>query len=132
MRTLILGAAGAVMLFTTVAAEAGGRRWRHHHRDDVDAGDVIAGAIVVGGIAALLSSSNGEKRRRQDAAVDMCAGEAESRTGDRVAAITDVSRRRGYYTVVGELEGDGGYGDRFRCTVRNGTIYSFDSRGGAI
>jgi hypothetical protein len=115
------------LLATSVAADARHRRHRHH--DDVDAGDVVVGAIVVGGIAALLSGSSEEKRRRQDAAVDLCSGEAESRTGDRVAAVTDVSKRRGYYTVTGELEGDrGGYGESFRCTVRNGTIYRFETR----
>jgi hypothetical protein len=126
MRKLILGAAGAALLATTFAADAHGRRHRHHH-DDVDAGDVIATAIVVGGIAALLSGSNEEKRRRQDAAVDTCAAEAEMRTGGRVSDITDVRKRRGYYTVSGEVARDGAFADSFRCMVRNGTVYRFQT-----
>jgi hypothetical protein len=130
MRKLVIAAAMAAVAATAAAPAEARHRYRDRHHADVDAGDVIAGAIVVGGIAALLSKgSNEASRRRQDAAVDLCSSEAESRTGDRVSAITGVSKRRGYYTVSGELDRDGaGYGDRFRCTIRNGTIYSFDLR----
>ena len=125
MRKLLLIAAGSALLATTGAADAHHRRWRHH--DHADAGDVIATAIVVGGIAALLSSSNEEKRLRQDAAVDICSAEAEQRIGGRVLDITDVYRRRGYYTVRGVLD----RGPSFHCTVRHGTIYGFRTAGEA-
>ena len=121
---MIAGIAAAALVATALAAPADARRRHHRHHDDVDAGDVIAGAIVVGGLAALFSGSAESRRRKQDAAVDACAGEAELREGGRVGEILGVSRRNGYYTVRGELDGAGG-GLAFTCIVRNGSIYSF-------
>ncbi len=124
MRKFVTTLAGAAML-ASIAAPADARHRHHRHHDDVDAGDVIAGAVVVGGIAAIASAIKEDKRRKQDLAVDRCSGEAESRTGERVAEIFHVGRRKGYYTVEGAL--DGGAGD-FTCTVRRGAIYSFETR----
>ena len=125
----IAGLAAAALLMTTFAAPADARHRRHHRDNDVDAGDVVVGALVVGGIAALLSSgSNERKRAKQDAAVDACASEAEYRAGARVSEILNVSKRKGYYTVEGLLDGDGdglGAQTSFTCTVRGGSIYSF-------
>lgn len=124
MRKLIAGLTAAAML-AAVASPAEAKRRHHRHHDDVDTGDVVAGAVVIGGIAAIASAIKAEKRRKQDAAVDRCAGEAESRTGDRVAEILHVGKRKGYYTVEGVLDGPGG---DFTCTVRRGTIYNFEAR----
>jgi hypothetical protein len=120
MRT-ILAATAATSLLVAFAAPA---EARHRHRDRVDAGDVIAGALVIGAIAAIASSNGNAK---QDAAVDTCSGEAESRTGGRVADIYGISKRKGYYTVEGAV--DAGYGPPapFTCTVRRGVLYSFRS-----
>ena len=121
----IAGFAAAALLMTTLGAPAEAR----HRRDNVDAGDVIGGAIVLGGIAALLSAgSTQRKRAKQDAAVDACASEAEYRAGARVSDILSVSKRKGFYTVEGLLDGDGdglGHQTSFTCTVRGGSIYSF-------
>jgi hypothetical protein len=131
MRRILLAIGTFSLLATSVAADASHRRWRD--RDDVDAGDLIASAIVVGGIAALLSSgSSAEKRRKQDAAVDICAAEAEARARAPVSDIRHVSKRRGYYTVEGELEPGGGAPVGFSCRIRNGTIYHFRTEGGGI
>jgi len=124
MRRTIAGLAAAALVTTLFAAPADARhrRWRHHH--DVDAGDVIASAVVVGGIAALASAmSSGARRAKQDAAVDTCSREAESRLDGRVAHIATVTRRNGYYTVEGAVEGGAG----FSCTIRNGSLYGFRS-----
>jgi hypothetical protein len=125
MRNFITAATAAALL-ATIASPADARR-RHHyrHHDDIDAGDVVAGAVVVGGIAAIASAIKEDRRRKQDMAVDRCSDEAESRTGDRVADIFHVGRRKGYYTVEGALEGDH---VAFTCTVRRGAIYSFETR----
>ncbi|HEX6375688.1 MAG TPA: hypothetical protein VFZ91_08195 [Allosphingosinicella sp.] len=123
MRIIITGLAASALLASLAApADARGRR-HHRHHNDVDAGDVVAGAVVIGGIAALVSAIGEAKREKQDAAVDRCSAEAEGRTGGRVAEIFSVGKRKGYYTVEGAL--DGGPDDRFTCTVRRGTIYSF-------
>jgi len=124
MKRAIYGvAAVASLVASAVPAEA--RRWHRHH-DDVDAGDVVAGAVLVGGIAAIANAISEGNREKQDAAVDACAGEAENRTGGRVADIGRVSKSKGYYTVEGRVEqGDGGPHQAFSCTVRNGTIYGF-------
>jgi hypothetical protein len=126
MRKLITGLTAAALL-AALASPADARRRHHRHHDDVDAGDVVAGAVVIGGIAAIASAIKEGKRRKQDAAVDRCSGEAESRTGARVAEIFSVGERKGYYTVEGALDGGDGPGAGFTCTVRRGTIYSFDT-----
>lgn len=129
MRRTITGFTAATLLaaFAPPAqAEGYHRHYRHHgHHDDVDADDLVAGAVVVGGIAAIAAAIKEDKRRKQDAAVDRCAGEAESRTGGRVAEIFRVARRKGYYTVEGTLDGETGPGNNFTCTVRRGAIYGF-------
>jgi hypothetical protein len=123
------GLAAAVLLAAAAApADAGGRHRRHHH-NDIDADDLIAGAVVVGGLAAIASAIGEGNRAKQDAAVDACAAEAESRTGGRVADIVRVGKRRGYFTVEGELDGAEA-GRFFTCTVRRGTIYRFQTGGG--
>ncbi|MEA2998322.1 MAG: hypothetical protein QOH04_2507 [Sphingomonadales bacterium] len=124
MKRAIFWAAAAGLLGTT-AAPAEARHWHRHH-DDVDAGDVVAGAVVVGGIAAIASAITEGNRAKQDAAVDGCAREAESRTGGRVSEIGRVSKSKGYYTVEGETEqADGGPRQSFSCMIRNGTVYGF-------
>ena len=121
---MIAGLAAAALVATALAAPADARRRHHRHHDDVDAGDVVAGALVIGGLAALFSAGSTENRRRkQDAAVDFCAGEAERREGAAVGEITGVTKRNGYYTVRGELDGPEPLA--FTCIVRNGSIYSF-------
>ncbi len=124
MRRLIIALTTAAML-ASLASPADARRRHHRHHDDVDAGDVVAGAVVIGGIAAIASAIRQDKRRKQDMAVDRCSGEAESRTGGQVAEIFHVGKRKGYYTVEGALDGGGGPGESFTCTVRRGTIYDF-------
>jgi predicted secreted Zn-dependent protease len=122
-----MGAAAA--LLGTAAAPAEARHW-HRHRDDVDAGDVVAGAMVIGGIAAIANAITEGNRAKQDAAVDGCAQEAESRIGGRVAGIGRVSKSKGYYTVEGETElADGGPRESFSCTIRNGILYGFRTLG---
>lgn len=130
MRKLITGLTAAAML-ATLASPADARRRHHRHHDDVDSGDLVAGAVVIGGIAAIASAIKEDKRRKQDAAVDRCSGEAESRTGERVAEIFHVGKRKGYYTVEGALDGGDGPGNSFTCTVRRGAIYDFRMRGEA-
>jgi hypothetical protein len=127
MRRLIIGLTTAAML-ASLASPAEARRRHHRHHDDVDAGDVVAGAVVIGGIAAIASAIKQDKRRKQDSAVDRCSAEAESRTGDRVAEIFNVGKRKGYYTVEGALDGGDGPGNSFTCTVRQGAIYDFRTR----
>jgi len=127
MRTFITGLAAAALL-ASIASPADARRGHHRHHDDVDSGDIVAGAVVIGGIAAIASAIKEDKRRKQDMAVDRCSGEAESRTGERVAEIFSVAKRKGYYTVEGALDGGSGPGDNFTCTVRRGTIYNFETR----
>jgi hypothetical protein len=122
----IVGGLAALSLLAVAAAPAEARH-RHRDRVDVDAGDVVAGAVVLGVIAALASSNNNQK---QDRAVGICSGEAESRIGGRVSDIFGVSKRKGYYTVEGAVEGDGGPPERFTCTVRRGVLYSFRSDAG--
>ena len=126
MRTFI----GGLAALSLVALAAAPAEARHRHRDrvDVDAGDVVAGAVVLGVIAALASSNTSEK---QDRAVDTCSAEAESRIGGRVSDIFGVSKRKGYYTVEGAVDGEGGPETRFTCTIRRGVLYSFrsDDRG---
>ncbi len=124
MRSFITGFTAAALLATLASPADAGRR-HHRHHDDVDAGDVVAGAVVIGGIAAIASAIKEDRRRKQDLAVDRCSGEAEGRTGERVAEIFHVGRRKGYYTVEGAL--DGGAGD-FTCTVRRGAVYEFRTR----
>lgn len=130
MRGWIAGAAAASLLVgATPPAEA--RGWHHHHDDGVD--DVVGGALLIGGIAAIASAITRESRQKQDAAVEGCSTEAESRTGGRVAEILHVGKSKGYYTVDGRLEGpDGGDPRSFACTIRNGSIYDFRAgEGGA-
>jgi hypothetical protein len=123
MRKLVTGLTAAVLLASfATPAEARGRHHRHH--DDVDAGDVVAGAVVVGGIAALASAIRDGNRAKQDAAVERCSVEAESRTGGRVSEILHVGKRKGYYTVEGALDNGG---PSFTCTTRRGAIYDFQS-----
>jgi len=129
MRKLIIGVIMAAMV-ASLASPAEARRRHHRHHDDVDAGDVVAGAVVIGGIAAIASAIKQDKRRKQDMAVDRCSGEAESRTGERVAEIFSVGKRKGYYTVEGALDGGDGPGAGFTCTVRRGTVYEFQTRAG--
>jgi hypothetical protein len=127
MRRFVTGIAAAALL-SSLATPAPARG-RHH--DDVDAGDVVAGAVVIGGIAALASAIGEARREKQDAAVERCAAEAESRTGGRVAEILHVGKRKGYYTVEGALEGGGdGPGNSFTCTTRHNAIYDFQAGGG--
>jgi hypothetical protein len=123
MKTAALVAAVALLCSAAAPADARGR-WHHRHHDDVDAGDVVAGVALVGGIAALASAIKRGNRAKQDAAVDSCADEAEYRGHGDLAEITHVSKRKGYYTVEGLLDGEGGAGTSFTCTVRNGRIYS--------
>ena len=118
--------AAVALVAAGIAAPASARgRW-HHHDNDVDVGDVVAGAALVGGIAAIASAIGQAKRERQDRAVGDCAGEAEQRGEGRIADIISVNKRKGYYTVEGIVERDGG-SESFLCTVRNGRIYSFRS-----
>ena len=132
MGRLIASIAAASLVATgfSVPAEARGRHWRHH--DNVDAGDVVAGVALVGGIAAIASAIKSNNRQRQDAAVDDCAREAESRADGRVSAIVSVHKSKGYYTVEGVVDGGPGSGGglSFLCTVRNHRIYAFDTGGG--
>ena len=124
MRRLIAGAA-AFSLLAAAASPAAARGWRHHHHDD-GVNDVIGGALVVGGIAAIVSAISQGNRQKQDAAVEGCSTEAESRTGGHVAEIVHVGKSKGYYTVEGRLDGGGGAPDHgFSCTIRNGSIYGF-------
>lgn len=127
MRNFVTGFAAAALL-AALASPADARRRHHRHHDDVDAGDVVAGAVVVGGIAAIASAIKEDKRRKQDMAVERCSSEAESRTGEQVAEIFQVGRRKGYYTVEGALDRGDGPGSIFTCTVRRGVVYSFESR----
>jgi hypothetical protein len=120
----ILFAAAAALLTVSVAGPADARRRHRHHDNDV--GDIVAGAAVVGGIAAIASAITRAKRERQDQAVGNCSDEAEFRGEGRVADIVRVHKSKGYYTVEGILERDGG-SESFLCTVRNGRIYSFRS-----
>jgi hypothetical protein len=121
----IAAAAGAALLASGFAAPADARgRWHRHH-DDVDAGDVVAGAVVIGGIAAIASAIGEGNRQKQDAAVDTCSREAESRLDGRVTDIAGVTKSKGYYTVEGAVEG----GRSFSCTVRNGSLYGFRAAG---
>jgi hypothetical protein len=123
MRRIIAAAAAAALLVST-AAPAGAHGRHHRHDDGVD--DVIGGAILVGGIAAIASAITQGSRARQDAAVEGCSTEAESRTGGRVAEIRHVDKSKGYYTVEGWLDGaEGGARHSFACTIRNGSIYNF-------
>ena len=123
MRRLIALAASAALL-ATVATPAQARHWHHHHDDGVD--DVVGGALLVGGIAAIASAITQGNRQKQDAAVEGCSTEAQSRTGSRVLEIVHVGKSKGYYTVDGRLDGSGdGPGHAFTCTIRNGSIYSF-------
>jgi predicted secreted Zn-dependent protease len=117
-RAIGLGAAAALLTATATPAEA--RHWHRHH-DGVDAGDVVTGAVVIGGIAAIASAISQGNRDKQDAAVDSCSREAESRLDGRVTDISAVTKSKGYYTVDGAVEGD----RSFSCTVRNGSIYGF-------
>src|SRR3954471_3204076 len=124
MKRAIAGAAAAALLAVS-AAPAEARGWHHHH-DDVDAGDVVAGVAVVGGFAALFSAISQGNVARQDAAVDACSREAESRLGGPVAEIGHVSKSKGYYTVEGIVAVEqSGVRAPFSCTVRNGTLYGF-------
>jgi hypothetical protein len=143
MRKIIGWAAAGCLAGSALAMPADAHEWRghyhYHHHGDGGFGDFVAGAVLVGGIAALVSAIHGNDRARQDAAVDRCAHEAESRTGGQVADIVHVGNSKGYYTIEGTL--DGGFdgpppGDRaapppppgplsFRCVVHDGTIYSF-------
>ena len=132
MRKLVATAAAAALLASILAAPADARHRRHRHHDDVDAGDVVAGAVVVAGLAAILSSSAENRRRKQDAAVDACSLEAESRLGGRIAEVYSVEKSRGYYRVEGEVEGPDGRGLSVACTVRNGSIYSFREGSGTL
>jgi len=118
------GIAAAALLATSLATPADARGRHRHHHDDVDAGDVIAGAALIGGIAAIASAITRDKRARQDAAVEECAQEAEYRGQGRVSEIVNVRKSKGYFTVEGVVDRDGG-GAAFMCTVRNGRIYSF-------
>ena len=56
--------------------------------------------------------------------------EAERRTGDIVAEIFHVGKRKGYYTVEGALDGETGRGGSFICTVRRGAVYEVRTRAG--
>ena len=126
MRKLIAAAAGAALIGSVLATPAEARgRWHRHH-DDVDAGDVVAGAVVIGGIAAIASAIGSNNQAKQDAAVDTCSREAESRLDNPVAEIAGVTKSKGYYTVEGSVEGGRG----FSCVVRNGSLYSFRSESG--
>jgi hypothetical protein len=123
MRRIIAAAAAAALLVST-AAPAGAHGRHHRHDDGVD--DVVGGAVLVGGIAAIASAIAQGSRARQDAAVEGCSTEAESRTGGRVAEIVHVGKSKGYYTVEGAFEApDGGARRAFTCTIRNGSIYGF-------
>ena len=137
MRT-IAALAAAALVATAVAAPADARHRRHHrHHDNVEAGDVVAGVAIVGGIAAIASAIGENNRMKQDAAVDECTAEAESRLGGPVDEILGVTKRKGYYTVKGVVgllpaaadAAAPAHGDRidFTCTIRNGSIYSFRS-----
>ena len=128
MRAIVTGLAAACLLAGGIAAPAAAReRHWHHHHDDLDAGDIVGGAIAIGGVAALISAIGSANRQKQDAAVDICSREAESRLGGRVASIGHVGKSKGYYTVEGAVEADAGPGGGFSCTIRNGTIYGFRS-----
>jgi hypothetical protein len=126
-----IGTAAAAALLAGGFAPAEARDWHRHHDHDDGVGDVVAGAIVVGGIAAIASAISHGNREKEDAAVDGCAHEAESRTGGRIADIGHVGKSKGYYTVEGALDAapasDGGPPAHlnFTCTIRSGAIYSF-------
>ena len=122
MRSIIGGLAALSLVALAASPAEAGRRHHRHHDNDVDAGDVVAGALVIGAIAALASSNSHAK---QDRAVDTCSSEAESRIGGRVSDIFGVSKRKGYYTVEGAVDGDVGQETRFTCTIRRGVLYSF-------
>ena len=124
-------AAMAAFLAVSTAGPADARHRYRHHDNDVDAGDVVAGVAVVGGIAAIASAITRAKREKQDRAVGSCANEAEYRGEGRVADIIRVKKSKGYYTVEGIVERDGG-SESFLCTVRNGQIYSFRSGPGEV
>ena len=124
MHGWIAGAAAASLLRPAAAPPAapGGR----HHRHDDGVADVVAGAVIVGGIAAIASAITQGNRQKQDAAVEGCSTEAESRTGGRVAEIRHVGKSKGYYNVEGWLDAaEGSPRHSFACTIRNGSIYSF-------
>jgi hypothetical protein len=121
----IMFAAAAAFLAVSVAGPADARR-RHRHHHDNDVGDVVAGAALVGGIAAIASAITRNKREKQDRAVGDCSDEAEFRGEGRVADIVRVHKSKGYFTIEGIVERDGG-SESFLCTVRNGRIYSFRS-----
>jgi hypothetical protein len=126
MRKLIAGAAAGALLMAAAPAQADGRHHHHYHDNDVD--NVVGGAILIGGIAAIASAITQGNRQKQDAAVEGCSTEAENRTGGHVAEIRHVGKNKGYYVVEGWLDGgDGGPRRSFGCTIRNGSIYSFQS-----
>src|SRR5689334_15862757 len=91
MRKIVIALAAASLL-AAGPASARNRHWHHH--DDVDAGDVVAGVAVVGTLAALVSAIGSGNQQKQDAAVDACTREAESRTGGRVAGIAHVGKSK--------------------------------------
>ena len=120
----------ATAAFLTVSV-AGPADARHRRYRDNDVGDVVAGVAVAGGIFALASAIKRDRRERQDRAVGDCSDEAEFRGDGRVADIIQVKKSKGYYTVEGIVERDGG-SESFLCTVRNGQIYSFRSGPGEV
>jgi hypothetical protein len=125
MRKSIAGAAaGALLLAAAAPAQAGGR---HHYHHDDGVNDVVGGALLIGGIAAIASAITQGNRQKQDAAVEGCSTEAENRTGGHVAEIRHVGKSKGYYTVEGWLEASEGPRRSFACTIRNGSIYSFNA-----
>ncbi|HEY0147438.1 MAG TPA: hypothetical protein VGB70_00380 [Allosphingosinicella sp.] len=119
----IFGGLAALSLVAVAAAPAEARH-RYRDRGDIDGGDVVAGALVVGAIAAIISSNG---KAKQDRAVGLCSAEAEGRIGGPISDIFGVIKRKGYYTVEGAVEVDGGGAERFTCTVRRGLLYSFRS-----
>ncbi|MFL6856336.1 MAG: hypothetical protein ACJ8EB_00345 [Allosphingosinicella sp.] len=126
MRRAIAGAAAAAVVAMSAAPAAARGGYHHYHHDDIDAGDVFTGVAVVGGIAALFSAISQGNVARQDAAVDVCSHEAESRLGGPVAEVGHVSKSKGYYTVEGIVAVEqSGVRAPFSCTVRNGTLYGF-------
>ena len=134
MMKLVAALAATALAATTIATPAeAGRRHRHHHHDEVTTGDAIVGAVVAVGVLALFAGANKEEKRlKQDAAVGACSEEAEYRTRGHVSEIFSVGKRKGYWTVQGALEGEGGgEAGSFTCTVRNGRIYKMQLSGDA-
>lgn len=134
MKIVAVLAATTALVATTIATPAeAGRRHRHHDRDEITTGDAIVGAAVAVGVLALFAGANKEEKRlKQDAAVSACSEEAEYRTRGHVSEIFSVGKRKGYWTVEGALEGEGGgEAGTFTCTVRNGRIYKMQLAGGA-